>query len=123
MTELDFLDGLAAEPSDLHRQLVYADWLEENGDLPRALIVRAVVELETTRTIENAQMVLRLSDNQSRSWLERLPRPSLHGLVFGGISIITRPYHYVFEDGGQLAYFDGTMGELVTRKSGTGRWI
>lgn len=53
--ERSFLDAILAEPNDDNVRLVYADWLQENGQFPRAQFIRVGIELFHTpepRTIE-----------------------------------------------------------------------
>ena len=46
MTHADaFLQAVVAEPDDDTPRLVFADWLEDHGDEPRAAFIRAQVEL------------------------------------------------------------------------------
>jgi uncharacterized protein (TIGR02996 family) len=45
MNESSFLDAIAAQPDDDAVRVVYADWLEENGQSERAEFVRVQVEL------------------------------------------------------------------------------
>jgi uncharacterized protein (TIGR02996 family) len=46
MTELDFLEAIDDDPGGLDTYLVYADWLEEQGQTARAQLIRAEVEQE-----------------------------------------------------------------------------
>lgn len=45
MQERDFLEAIAANPDDDTAKLVYADWLDEQGDL-RGQLIRLAVEME-----------------------------------------------------------------------------
>jgi uncharacterized protein (TIGR02996 family) len=49
MTEREFLDALTKTPEDNHLRLVFADWLEENGD-PRGELLRLLHTL--TQAVE-----------------------------------------------------------------------
>jgi uncharacterized protein (TIGR02996 family) len=48
-TEAGFLAAIAAEPDDDTHRLVFADWLEENGQLEKAEFIRVQCELEPIR--------------------------------------------------------------------------
>jgi uncharacterized protein (TIGR02996 family) len=48
-TEADFLAAIAAEPDDDTHRLVFADWLDENGQPERAELIRVQVEFEPLR--------------------------------------------------------------------------
>jgi uncharacterized protein (TIGR02996 family) len=48
-TEADFLATIAAEPDDDTHRLVFADWLEEQGQDEQAELIRVQIELEPLR--------------------------------------------------------------------------
>lgn len=76
MTDEDFLDAIATKPeSDMHR-LVYADWLEERGDV-RAEFLRLDHELQCLSEEEEEYLVkesrwLDLWDRIDQDWIERI---------------------------------------------------
>jgi uncharacterized protein (TIGR02996 family) len=49
MTERDFLQAIEDDPDDVGNHLVYADWLEDQGEEDRARLIRLAVELEAAR--------------------------------------------------------------------------
>src|SRR5262249_44707209 len=78
MTESDFLAAICAAPEDDDVRLVYADWLEEQGESLQAEYVRAEVEVSKIRDehdtrrhflFDRAQELDRL---HSDSWRQRL---------------------------------------------------
>src|SRR5262245_12828831 len=71
--ELGLLDAIRADPKDDGVRLVYADWLEENGGLPRAEFVRGQVALagmaeDSPRRRELAFRCRRLLDEHEGRW-------------------------------------------------------
>src|SRR5688572_7487802 len=76
-TEADFLAAIHAEPDDETNKLVFADWLEEHGDL-RAGLVRRIVRYQdlTDKAADCFERggVLPLLDGRFAPWLEPLTR-------------------------------------------------
>jgi uncharacterized protein (TIGR02996 family) len=75
--ELDLLKAIQADPASDSVRLVYADWLEENGSLPRAELVRGQVALagmaeDSARRRELAFRCRRLLDNHEGPWAKDL---------------------------------------------------
>src|SRR5262245_49132400 len=48
MAELGFLESIVDHPTDDAARLVYADWLEESGDLERAVLLRGCIAARTS---------------------------------------------------------------------------
>jgi uncharacterized protein (TIGR02996 family) len=67
-------DAIAAEPDDPAPRLVYADWLEENGEEARAELIRTQVALADTKTPARRHKKLferqeALLEEHARRWL------------------------------------------------------
>ena len=74
--EVAFLGAVRRDPGDLALRLVYADWLEEQGD-PRAELVRIEEEMHELPVYSDRYWVLKPRRNQlrlaaPRDWLETL---------------------------------------------------
>ena len=74
MTERDaMLGGIAENPDDDARRLVFSDWLEENGDLARADFFRVQCALASDLPDERRQSLRRrereLLDSHRRDWI------------------------------------------------------
>lgn len=102
MTPDDFMQAILAEPDDDSPRLIFADWLEEQGDLLQAAFIRAQCALArlTPNTAEfkealNHEVEQRIK--YSPIWGKSLPewtsylRIRLHR-GFGGIVFTTIPY-------------------------------
>ena len=69
-----FLSDILASPEDDAPRLVYADWLSENGDEPRAEFIRAQVELPRGTLKGDARRKLqarvnKLEAEHKKTWL------------------------------------------------------
>src|SRR5262245_15045795 len=84
MTERDFLHAISDEPDEPAHYLVYADWLEEQGQAPRGRLIRARLEQERTQgysphweglSRQARQLEAEVKDNWPayRQWQEVLP--------------------------------------------------
>ena len=83
----NFLDYIVANIDDDTPRLVYADWLEENGQDERAEFVRVQVERAQLPTWDAAQVRLRIREEEllkqhGESWLAELP--SIEGAKWEG---------------------------------------
>lgn len=83
--EQSFLDEITASPDDDIPRLIYADWLEENGD-PRGEFIRIQCELATLRKTQKRFAELRSEEARllakyERKWSEGFPY-SLRKCVF-----------------------------------------
>src|SRR5262245_44030026 len=82
MTESDaFVHAIAEDLYDDAPRLVYADWLEEHGDLARAAFIRTQCELEPMRDryeIDRAAELHRREEELLRKhrkkWLGKMPK-------------------------------------------------
>jgi uncharacterized protein (TIGR02996 family) len=73
-------------PDDIAARLVYADWLEEQGDSARARIVRTAITLAglpLAEALEPAAALLALRKRISKHWLAAISYPSLIGTCWG----------------------------------------
>jgi uncharacterized protein (TIGR02996 family) len=75
------LRAICDEPTDDTVRLVYADWLEENGDAERAEFIRVQVERARLRATGGDSETLRARDLEMRAghgvkWQHELPRLS-----------------------------------------------
>jgi uncharacterized protein (TIGR02996 family) len=73
-----FLDAIVADIEDDAPRLIYADWLDEQGDSDRAEFIRVQVERARLPTWDAAQVRLRLREQEllklhGESWLAELP--------------------------------------------------
>jgi uncharacterized protein (TIGR02996 family) len=70
-----FLQAIWQSPADTHRRLVYADWLEEQGQAPQARFVRLESEIEALPPGDAQRSQLErdrdalLSADADRAWL------------------------------------------------------
>jgi uncharacterized protein (TIGR02996 family) len=76
-----FLDDIAANIDDDTPRLVYADWLEENGNLERAEFIRVQIERARLPAWDAAQVRLRIREKQlldahGEQWLKETPTVS-----------------------------------------------
>jgi uncharacterized protein (TIGR02996 family) len=76
-----FLSAICADPADDTARLVYADWLQENGEPERAEFIRVQVERARLRASGEDPEALRARDLELRAghgvkWQHELPRLS-----------------------------------------------
>ena len=81
-----FLDQIRAHPEDDAPRLVYADWLDERGDSPRAEFIRVQIERAALPTWDVRQVALQLREkallSQHRDpWRKELP--VIDGVTWG----------------------------------------
>lgn len=62
--EASFLRSIAEERDDTTSRLVYADWLEECGEVPRAEFIRVQCELDSALLAERRRHALRLRERE-----------------------------------------------------------
>ncbi|MBX3158245.1 MAG: TIGR02996 domain-containing protein [Deltaproteobacteria bacterium] len=116
--EAALLATLAEHPGDDDTRLVYADWLEERGEVQRAAVLRGIAALarvpfDDDRAVPAARKLLATSAGVVAEWLELVSHPRLEGTVWGLRDEGDRPYFLAFLPGGKLAYRradDGTAG-------------
>src|SRR5690242_18641709 len=73
MTDGDaLLAAILANPDDDTPRLVYADWLQENGDQDRAEFIR--LQCLEVHDPDAEERVAELEDRNRSKWLARLPR-------------------------------------------------
>ncbi len=81
MTENEaLLQAVCAEPDNDEPRLVYADWLEENGDLARAEFIRMQLKLAKTPYRSYPWDRLTIQRRIMDKWLEQLP--ALQGILW-----------------------------------------
>jgi uncharacterized protein (TIGR02996 family) len=73
-----FLADIRANPDDDGVRLIYADWLEENGQPQRAEFIRVQVELEPMRDQYEIRRAMQLHERESQllkdtTWLGEMP--------------------------------------------------
>ncbi len=83
-----FLNALRADPGDDTTRLVWADWLDEQGDAARAEFVRAQVRLETLDEDDPERLTLEarvraLLEEHERTWVGPVP-DCVRGWTFRG---------------------------------------
>ncbi len=99
-----FLHAIHASPADDLPRLVYADWLEENNDAPRAEFIRVQCELATIDAIDPQRAALEdrehalLNEHEDR-WLGK-SRPHMDEWEFarGFVQSLTADPYRVFDD-------------------------
>ena len=74
----DFFQAIAARPEEDAPRLIYADWLEEQGDMDRAEFIRVQCELAQVSEAEPRRVGLEYRQNQllqrhCTAWLAALP--------------------------------------------------
>src|SRR5687767_9906673 len=82
-----FLRAIEDAPDDDAPRLVYADWLEEHGDEPRAELIRLQVEAarlpdSDPRRAELAGRADQIRNARQPAWLSGLPASFIKGAVF-----------------------------------------
>lgn len=85
--EQGFLEQVAAEPEDDAIRLIYADWLEDNGQLDRAEFIRLQIERASLPKWDARQLRMRvreaaLLNEHEIAWRANLPK--LEGVHWGG---------------------------------------
>jgi uncharacterized protein (TIGR02996 family) len=71
-----FIRQIVDNPGDDTPRLVYADWLDENGD-PRGVYLRAEVASSRARKNETANLVKFMATGLDPVWVARVSRPPL----------------------------------------------
>jgi uncharacterized protein (TIGR02996 family) len=106
--EEQFLAAIAAAPDDSHLKLVYADWLDEQGEGLRAAFLRRVA------TESYGDGFHELHARVGRLWLARLTEQRLRRYYIGPIPIAPYGRWSVQADLGQIALniLLGTYGSL-----------
>jgi uncharacterized protein (TIGR02996 family) len=97
-----FLDAIVADIDDDSPRLIYADWLDEQGDSDRAEFIRVQVERARLPTWDAAQVRLRLREQElleqhGERWLAELP--AIRGVKWEGFrrGIVAEVSFYSFE--------------------------
>ena len=107
-------------PDDTDAIVVYADWLEEQGDLPRATFLRLQLQLRATKVshpklLERGRALFDLGKTLPREWVAAMSQPKLAGTAWDG-----------HDDDGSLVWRFLASGMInYTQPSGTyenGRW-
>jgi uncharacterized protein (TIGR02996 family) len=79
--EPTLLQLVRERPTDAAARLVYADWLEQQGDHKRAAIVRAIEALGDD--LDETRALLALAKRAAPEWLEAISYPPLSGTCWG----------------------------------------
>jgi uncharacterized protein (TIGR02996 family) len=82
-----FLEDIIAHPDDDAPRLIFADWLEEQGDGARAEFIRSQIERARLPDWDAGQVRLRLREQEllaqhGQKWKEGLP--DVKGIVWEG---------------------------------------
>lgn len=107
MDEPSFLAAL--DEGDDDTLAVYADWLEDQGDVQRAAFLRAQ---EITRRLtyrrrgflELVRRAIELGAVLPPDWVRRVSRPRLVGTIWAGMDSSQHYYIWRFLEQGQVAY-------------------
>lgn len=108
------------QPEDAAAAAVYADWLEEQGDLPRATFLRLQQQLRAMKVshpklLERGRTLFELGKTLPREWVAAMTHPELAGTAWDG-----------HDDDGTLVWRFLASGMInYTQPSGTyenGRW-
>src|SRR5262245_37652684 len=111
MPEAAFLASMASAPDDAATPLVYADWLDEQGDAARAGFLR--LQDQTNRMAKRnstfrsrCRRLQAMGEKLDRQWLTIVSRPRLIGTCWATTSRGRDAEHYVFRylAGGELNY-------------------
>jgi len=108
-----FLKQLSDEPEDLETLLVYADWLDDNGQSERAEFLRLQQQLLPMRYrqkgfCELSRRLLKLGKRFDAAWLGVVSRPRLTGTCWSGPSTLETHYVWRFLPKGVLNYTSPT---------------
>lgn len=100
---------IAERPEDLEARLVYADWLEGEGDPQRANVLRALVRLARLTSspgtlLKRAGELRALAKGLDPEWIASVSHPSLVGTCWGAHDEHGRSYLFGFLAGGELAF-------------------
>src|SRR5262245_15035695 len=84
MSEAAFLAALTSDPADQTTPLVYADWLDEQGDAGRAAFLRLQARVVQATRRDNTfrarcKRLQTMGEKLDRRWLAIVSRPSLAG--------------------------------------------
>lgn len=121
---------VAAIATDPRAYLVYADWLEGQGQLDRAKVVRAVhaleVERDPARELKLARQILDAAAGLPRAWLATLARTPVAGCFGSGIKR-TSTLLVQFQRDGFVGFREGRVGSRTTPykldKARDGHWM
>src|SRR4051794_40341938 len=84
MNPASFLEAIREDPADDVPRLVFADWLEDNGDYDRAEFIRVQCEVargvrDRGRSLELLGRLRELSQANREKWLGPLAKPATLG--------------------------------------------
>ncbi len=77
------LSTIIADPDDDRPRLVYADWLEQHGQLDRARLIRVQIELAHLPDNDDEPTALQVEEEQLEAACEKT-LPQLEGITWGG---------------------------------------
>lgn len=78
----ELLSAILADPDDDRPRLVYADWLEQHGQLDRARLIRVQIELARLPDNAEAATALQIEEEQLEAACEKT-LPQLEGIEWG----------------------------------------
>jgi uncharacterized protein (TIGR02996 family) len=119
--EAAFLRHLHRRPDDLDALLVYADWLDDNGDEARAAFLRLQRQILDMRPphrglVGQSRQLLKLARRLPAEWLAVVSRPRLVGTCWVGTDSEGDSKVFRFLKGGVLNY---TLSSDRTYQNGT----
>src|SRR4051794_41783914 len=76
------LSTIIADPDDDRPRLVYADWLQEHGQLDRARLIRVQIELAHLPDNDDEPTALQVEEEQLEATCEKT-LPQLEGITWG----------------------------------------
>jgi uncharacterized protein (TIGR02996 family) len=94
----DLLRAICANPADDLPRLVFADWLEENGQAERAQFIRTEIDLygrpewDAERARYESAVRLEFKWPDRRPWLGECPEGPLSGLAWSGEPVVRRGF-------------------------------
>ena len=101
--ESTFIAGIQASPDDDLRRLVYADWLEEQGQSEKAeylRVVNALTELPNEAPLRKrlVRRLLIVADQIDEGWRDAVGRPFdlvVEGLLGGALNVILKAVRWL----------------------------
>jgi uncharacterized protein (TIGR02996 family) len=103
-----FLEEMRKHPEDAATPLVYADWLDEQGDAARADFLRVqAAALDYGHCAELDELVARLralAEGLPEEWLAVVSRPRLTATVWAGAAAKGAYYIFRYGKAGSLCY-------------------
>lgn len=120
------LELVIERPDDPDLRMVYADWLEETGDLPRASFLRDQLALfhaspMDADLLERGKALRALGEGLAADWVAKVSYPALSGTVWTGRDSMKKRLILRFLPTGTLSYTQDDSSR--TFENGTWRQI